>query len=146
MAILLKLTSLNLDAMKKTSRKKNVFIDTIKIESQTIYAENGSINIYPCAFEENRNIVVNGDVASQKGRMVTEDDGTSHFRPYAVDSGSRYNTLQRTAHGEVKESMSGYIFVLRFPKKMGMATIAGILGREQAEQQDFFNELTQEEE
>ena len=124
----------------------NVFVDNVNIDTQTTYSENGRINIYRCAYEENPHLVLNGSTASQKGRMVTEDDGTSHFRPYAVDSGSRYNTLQRTAHGEVKESMSGYIFVLRFPKKMGMATIAGILGREQAEQQDFFNELTQEEE
>lgn len=136
----------NRQTMKKKSRRKNVFIDNIKIETQTIYAENGNINIYPCAFEENHNIVVNGERASQKGRMVTDDDGTSCFRPYAVDSGSRYNTLLRTAHGTVKETKGDYIFTLRFPKKLGVACIAAILDEEQAEQQDFFNELNETEE
>lgn len=89
--------------------------------------------------------MLNGDVASQKGRMVTEDDGTSHFRPYATDSGSRYNTLQRTAHGEVKETKGDYIFTLRFPKKLGKATIEAFLCMEQEEQQNFFNELNETE-
>lgn len=132
--------------MKKTSRKKNVFIDTIQIETQTVFCQNGNINIFPCAFEENHNIVVNGDNVYQKGRMVTADDGTSHFRPYATDSGSRYNTLQRTAHGTVKETKGDYIFTLRFPKKLGLACIAALLQMEQKEQENFFNELTQEEE
>lgn len=132
--------------MKKKSRRKNVFIDTIQIETQTVFCQNGNINIYPCSFEENHNIVVNGDKASQKGRMVTHDDGTSHFHAYAVDSGSRYNTLFRTAHGMVKETKGDYIFTLRFPKKLGVACIAAILDEEQAEQQGFFNELNETEE
>ena len=127
-------------------RRHNVFIDNVSIETQTIYAENGTINIYPCAFEECHNIVVNGDKASQKGRMVTDDDGTSFFRPYAVDSGSRYNTLFRTAHGIVKETQNDVLFLQRFPKKLGKAYIASTLQQEQAEQQNFFNELNETEE
>ena len=114
-----------------------VFIDNINIETQTTYAENGNINIFPCAFEENPHLVANGDRASQKGRMVTEDDGTSHFRPYAVDSGSRYNTLFRTAHGEVKETRESIIFQLRFPKRLGKSLIMSMLRDEQGEQQAF---------
>ncbi len=132
--------------MQKSFKKQNVFIDNILIETQTVFNENGNINIYPCLFEENNTIVLNGDVASQKGRMVTEDDGTSHFRPYAVDSGSRYNTLQRTAHGEVKETRLDYIFTLRFPKKLGKATIEAFLREEQEEQKIYFIELNQNEE
>lgn len=132
--------------MKKSSRRKNVFIDNIKIETQTVFNQNGNINIYPCSFEENHNIVVNGDRASQKGRMVTHDDGTSHFHAYAVDSGSRYNTLFRTAHGMVKETQNDVLFLQRFPKKLGKAYIASTLLQEQAEQQNFFNELNETEE
>ena len=132
--------------MKNKSKRKNVFINDIKIETQTVFCQNGNINIYPCSFEDNHTIVVNGDVASQKGRMVTEDNGTSHFRPYATDSGSRYNTLLRTAHGEVKETKGDYIFTLRYPKKLGMACIAALLQMEQEEQQTYFNELTESKE
>lgn len=123
--------------MKKSRKNKNVFIDTIQIETQTVFCQNGNINIFPCSFEDNHNIVVNGDRASQKGRMVTEDDGSSHFRPYAHDSGSRYNTLYRTAHGTVKETQNDVIFQLRFPKRLGKALIERMLREEQGEQRAF---------
>ena len=58
-----------------------------------------------------------GKEVKQKGKMVTDESGTSHFYPYAVDSGSRYNHLFHTRHGEVKESATSLIFLLRFPKK-----------------------------
>lgn len=121
----------------------NIFVDNVNIDTQTTYSENGRINIYRCAYEENPHLVLHGNTASQKGRMITEDDGTSCFRPYAVDSGSRYNTLFQTAHGEVKETQGNIIFLLRFPKKLGKDYIASILGEEQSEQENFFNELNE---
>lgn len=112
-------------------KNQNIFIDNVRIETQTVYNENGSINIYPCAFEENPHLVADGDRASQRGRMVTEDDGTSCFRPYAVNSGSRYNTLFLTAHGSVKETKNNVIFELRFPKRLGKRLIVKMLREEQ---------------
>ena len=120
--------------MQKTQK---VFIDTISIETQTVFNENGNINIFPCAFEENPHMVRHGDRASQKGRMVTEDNGTSRFRPYAHDSGSRYNTLFQTAHGMVKETQSDVIVQLRFPKRLGKSLIESMLREEQEEQAAF---------
>jgi hypothetical protein len=64
---------------------------------------------------------------SQKGRMVTLDDGTSSFRPYASDSGHRYKTLFRTPHGEVKETKKSIIFQFRFPKRYGKILIVSML-------------------
>lgn len=103
--------------------RNNIFVDTVNIDTQTTYAENGKINIYRCAYEDNPHLVLHGDRVSQKGRMVTQDDGTSCFRPYAVDSGSRYNMLFRTAHGTVKETMNDIIIQLRFPKRLGKALV-----------------------
>ena len=124
--------------MKKSNNNpKNVFIDTVKMETQTVFNENGVINICPCGFELGQHIVATGNTASQKGRMVTEDDGTSHFRAYAKDSGSRYNTLFRTAHGEVKETLETVIFQLRFPKRMGKALIESLYREETDEQAAF---------
>lgn len=118
-------------------KKQKVFIDNIRIETQTVFNENGNINIYPCAFEENPHLVEHGDRASQKGRMVTHDDGTSHFRAYATDSGRRYTTLFRTTHGEVKETQENIIFQLRFPKRLGKSLIEAMLREEQDEQRAF---------
>ena len=121
-----------------------VFIDNINIETQTTYAENGKINIYPCAFVENPHLVAHGDRASQKGRMVTEDDGTSCFRPYATNSGSRYNKLFQTAHGTVKETMNDIIVQLRFPKRLGKALIEAMFKDETEEVAAFIKTRTTE--
>ena len=116
-----------------TMKQLKVFIENLQMETQTVFTENGNINIYPCGFEAGQHIVSGGDCASQKGRMVTEDDGTSHFRAYAKDSGSRYNTLFRTAHGEVKETQENVIFQLRFSKRLGKALIESLYHEETEE-------------
>lgn len=125
--------------MKKSNKNQNVFVDTFRIETQTVFNQDGNINIFPCAFEENHFIVADGNQASQKGRMVTHNDGTSHFHPYAVDSGSRYNFLLHTPHGEVKETRNQIIFILRFPKHLGLKLIRALLRSEQQEQSIFLN-------
>lgn len=114
---------------------KNIFIDDLQMETQTVFMQNGNINIYPCAFELGQHIVVGGEKASQRGRMVTDKSGTSHFYPYAKDSGSRYTSLFRTAHGEVKETLDSVIFQLRFPKKLGKALIETLYRKETEEQE-----------
>lgn len=121
----------------KKSPKKQIFIDNTRMNTQTVYTENGNINIYPCSFELGQHIVLKGNTASQRGRMVTEDDGTSHFKPYAEGSGSRYNTLFETAHGMVKETLNDVIFQLRFPKRLGKSLIESMLREEQEEQAAF---------
>ena len=118
-------------------KSKNVFIENLQMETQTVFNQNGNINIYPCGFEMGQHIVSDGNCASQKGRMVTEDDGTSHFRAYAKDSGSRYNTLFRTAHGEVKETIGNVIFQLRFSKRIGKSLIEALFREEVDEQAAF---------
>ena len=122
-----------------------VFIDNLQMETQTVFTENGNINIYPCGFEQGQHIVAGGlGEASQKGRMVTDDDGTSRFTPYAKDSGSRYTTLFRTAHGEVKETLGSVIFQLRFPKRLGRSLIESLYREECEEQAAFIKTRRQE--
>ena len=117
--------------------QKNIFIQNLRMETQTVFTENGNINIYPCSFELGQHIVSGGNQVRQKGCMVTEDDGTSHFHAYAKDSGSRYNTLFRTAHGEIKETRHCVIFQLRFPKRLDKELIESLLRKEQEELRAF---------
>ena len=118
-------------------KSNSIFIDNLQMETQTVFTENGNINIYPCSFEMGRHIVRGSDQASQKGRMVTDDSGTSRFTPYAKDSGSRYTQLFRTAHGEVKETRDSVIFQLRFHKRLGKALIEALYNEETSEQAAF---------
>lgn len=122
----------------RLKRMKKIFIDNLQMETQTVFAENGNINIYPCSFEQGQHILAGGlREARQKGRMVTGEDGTSLFHAYAKDSGSRYRELYRTAHGCVKETLEDVIFQLRFPKRLGRAII-GELFIEEADELEAF--------
>ena len=115
----------------KKNNTKNIFVESINMETQTVFHYNGSINIYPCDFELGQHIVAGGHtVASQKGRMITDDSGRSHFRPYAVDSGHRYQRLFDTSHGEMKMTRQNIIFTLKFPKRLGKPLIEQLLDEE----------------
>lgn len=100
---------------KNNNKTKNVFIDTIKMETQTVFNENGVINICPCGFELGQHIVATANNVSQKGRMVTEDDGTSRFTPYSHGGASRYTHLHGTARSTVKMSRREVIVETRLP-------------------------------
>lgn len=126
------LTNINSDTMTK-----NVFVESINMETQTVFHNNGSINIYPCDFELGQHIVSGGTVVSQKGRMTTDDDGRSKFMPYAQNCGSRYDPLFDTAHGEVKETKQSVIMTFRFPKKLGKALIEALFAEECEEVKAF---------
>ena len=121
--------------------RHNIIFENVSIETQTTYSENGRIDIYPCAFEDNPHLVINGNTASQKGRMITEDDGTSCFHPYATNSGSRYSILHNTQHGELKETKLDYIITLRYPKKLGCAVIEAMFSNETEDITSFINTL-----
>lgn len=112
--------------MQKVKNTTNVFIDTVKMETQTIYNENGAINICPYGFELGQHIVADGSNASQKGRMVTEDDGTSRFTPYRHGGGSRYTYLHSTAKSTVKMSRREIIVETRFPVSLPNRAMARV--------------------
>ena len=113
---------------------KNVFIETVKIDTQTVYHENGIVSVTPAVYEDGRHQVVAGGKTSvsQKGKLVTEDDGRSKFLPYAAGSGSRYSRVFKTRHGSVKQSQSNIIFSINFPKKYGKNLINTLLHEEMA--------------
>ena len=113
---------------------RNVFIETIKIDTQTVYHENGSVSVTPAVYEDGKHQVVAGGKTSvsQKGKLVTEDDGRSKFLPYAAGSGSRYSRVFKTRHGSVKQSQSNIIFSINFPKKYGKDLINSLLHEEMA--------------
>lgn len=122
---------------KNKRTMKDIFIDNIQMETQTVFTQNGDIDIYPCGFELGQQIVCGASAISQRGRMETDDSGTSHFRPYRRESGHRYTPLFTTAHGEVKETHDDVIFQLRFAKRLGKTHIEAQHREESEEMQAF---------
>ena len=109
---------------------KSIFIET-NIDTQTVYHENGSITVTPAVYEDGRYQVVAGKtMVTQKGKLITDDDGRSKFLPYAAGGGSRYSRVFKTRHGTVKQSQSNIIFSINFPKKYGKTLINSLLHEE----------------
>jgi len=101
-------------------KKKKVFVETINMETQTVFHENGNIDIYPCNFEQGKQIVSGETKVSQRGRMVTEDDGSSHFKPYAQNSGkSKYRTLWVQPYGRLMMSKNRLVLTVNVPLSLG---------------------------
>ena len=113
---------------------KNVFIQTTKMDTQTVYHENGAMTISPAEYEYGRHQIVAGGKTSvtQKGKLITDDDGRSKFLPYAAGGGRRYSRVFKTRHGTVKQSQSNIIFSINFPKKYGKTLINSLLHEELA--------------
>lgn len=110
------------------------------MDTQTVFSECGVITIYPCDYELGNHILVDGGRASMKGRMVTEDDGTSRFTPYAEGTGSRYKVHYHTKYAEVKESKHQLFFTVSLPKHWTMMQQLSQLVVEVMAFSDFMNQ------
>lgn len=91
----------------------------VRMDAKAIYVAN-DVNIYPALWEVGRRVC--NKQLDRKGRMITEKDGTSHFRAYRSGSGSRYLQLFATANGEMKRSRR--ILVVRFALPLGIGRMA----------------------
>ena len=113
---------------------KNVFIQTTKMDTQTVFHENGGVTITPAEYELGQHQMVAGGKTSvtQKGKLITEDDGRSKFLPYAAGGGSRYSRVFKTRHGSVNQSQSNIMFSINFPKKYGKDLLNSLLHEEMA--------------
>ena len=111
---------------------KNIFIETTRMDTQTVFHENGGVTITPAEYEYGRHQIVAGGMMSvtQKGKLITNDDGSSKFLPYVGGGGSRYTRIFKTRHGTVKQSKANIIFSINMPKKYGKKLINSILNEE----------------
>ena len=111
---------------------KNIFIETTRMDTQTVFHENGGVTITPAEYEYGRHQIVAGGMMSvtQKGKLITNDDGSSKFLPYVGGGGSRYTRIFKTRHGTVKQSKANIIFSINMPKKDGKKLINSILHEE----------------
>ena len=111
---------------------KNIFIETTRMDTQTVFHENGGVTITPAEYEYGRHQIVAGGMMSvtQKGKLITNDDGSCKFLPYVGGGGSRYTRIFKTRHGTVKQSKANIIFSINMPKKYGKKLINSILHEE----------------
>ena len=99
---------------KKNSKVQQILAGNVKMDTCTSFYANGDVNILPCPWEYEKQ-VTDGGRRQPKGRMTIEEDGTSFFRAYRHNSGSRYEHLFMTANGELKRTKRHLIVKLVLP-------------------------------
>lgn len=118
---------------------QQILAGEIGMDTQTKFHVNGDVNIYPCPWADEQ--VTTGGCRRPKGRMTIEEDGTSHFHAYRLNSGSRYTHLFMTANGEVKHTRQNLIVKLVLPLGIGRLAIIEALTRQMAEIINYIRSL-----
>jgi hypothetical protein len=106
-----------LKMQKSNSKVQQILAGEVSMDTLTKFHVNGDVNIFPCGWVDEQ--VTKGGRHQSKGRMTIEEDGTSFFRAYRHNSGSRYEQLFETANGEVKRTRTSLIVKLVLPLGIG---------------------------
>ena len=124
---------------KKTVNAQQILAGEIGMDTQTRFHVNGDVNIYPCSWVDEQ--VTAGGCRRPKGRMTIEEDGTSYFRAYRSNSGSRYQLLFETSNGEVKRTRRNLIVKLVVPLGIGRLSIVKTLMSQMQEIVNYIKNL-----
>ena len=111
------LLAIQFRTMQKNFQVQQILAGEVSMDTMTKFHVNGDVNIYPCEWADEQ--VTKGGRHQSKGRMTIEEDGTSFFRAYRHNSGSRYEQLFETANGEVKRTRTNLIVKLVLPLGIG---------------------------
>lgn len=117
------------------------------------FQTNGDINVYPCPWEDDKQ-VTNGERVRYRAGIVVNADGRTRVK--RVNDGSRgpmYVTVYETAHGRVKVSkrwkrerpdMQQVIVEFKFPRKYGLALTKTLFEEESDEVMAFLKTRKEE--
>ena len=123
---------------RKTKRDQAaVFCESVRMETETVFHENGPLRTFPCAYELGQQITSSGGTVKMKAKVVVDADGNTSVMPYQRDSGRRYRRLMTTAHGELKETNMDLIVKFQFHKSYGAYRICDMLEEEVSEMMGF---------
>jgi hypothetical protein len=137
---------------------ENLLIQDVQMDASVNFRLNGDINIYPCPWEDGKQVTKSESVRYRGGIKVCADGRTSVKRYNDGMNGPKLDTLFETAHGSVKINRPMYRrtsdkkhkagvrrldreFVhvtFKFPKKFGMALIKALYKDETDEIMSFF--------
>ena len=133
--------------MKQTSFKKQILQQNVKMDGSINFMTNGDINVYPCPWEDEKQ-VTGGERVHYRAGIEVDADGRTRVKRYNDGlQGPKHDVLYETPHGAVKitrplyRSDNGrrrlkdeYIYVtFKFPKKYGLALTKALYEEESDE-------------
>ena len=132
----------------KNNYKQQILQD-VRMDTQTSFVANGDINIYPCAWEQDKGpVTADGKslVRYRAGVMVEEDGRTRIKRFRDGMNGPKYETLFETAHADVMRTRDmnhgqrGCLKVeFRFPRRYPLALMKQLFAEESEEVMAYLN-------
>ena len=110
---------------------KNIFIDDVRMDTQTAFFMNGDIKVYPCSYEHDKAPILRDAKSSYRGRITVMEDGNTHVKAYNEGTGPRYKTLFTTEHCVVQQTQKGTVIVKwQFKRRMNSTDIRQAMERE----------------
>ena len=155
-ATLLKLSSQKHRQMENF--KEQLLLQNVKMDGSINLQTNGDINIYPCPWEDDKE-VTNGERVRYRAGVEVDADGRTRVKRYNDGkNGPKLDTLYETAHGAVKMTRpqirpyngrrrmdEEFVYVtFKFPKKYGLALTKALYQEEADEIMSYFKTRKEE--
>ena len=133
--------------MKPTFFRPQILQQNVQMDGSINFQANGDINVYPCPWEDEKQ-VTGGERVRYRAGIEVDADGRTRVKRYNDGlQGPKHDVLYETPHGAVKitrplyRSDNGrrrlkdeYVYVtFKFPKKYGLA-LTKALYEEEADQ------------
>ena len=133
--------------MKTTFFRPQILQQNVQMDGSINFMTNGDINVYPCPWEDEKQ-VTGGERVRYRAGIEVDADGRTRVKRYNDGlQGPKHDVLYETPHGAVKitrplyRSDNGrrrlkdeYVYVtFKFPKKYGLA-LTKALYEEEADQ------------
>jgi hypothetical protein len=144
--------------MKQTSFKKQFLQQNVQMDGSINFMTNGDINVYPCPWEDEKQ-VTGGERVRYRAGIEVDADGRTRVKRYNDGlQGPKHDVLYETPHGAVKitrplyRSDNGrrrlkdeYVYVtFKFPKKYGLALTKALYEEEADQIMSYFKTRKEE--
>ena len=138
--------------------KKNILQQNVKMDGSINFMTNGDINVYPCPWEDEKQ-VTGGERVRYRAGIEVDADGRTRVKRYNDGlQGPKHDVLYETPHGAVKITRpqvrpgdgrrrisEEFVYVtFKFPKKYGLALTKALYEEEADQVMSYFKTRKEE--
>ena len=140
---------------QKMKKYQAEILQAVKMDGSIDFQTNGDINVYPCPWEDGKEVTDGSRVRYEAGVEVDADGRTRVKRWNRGSRGPMYKTLYETAHGAVmctrgrtkstrRPSEEKIVVKLVFPRRYGLALTKAMYQEETDEIMSYFKTRKEE--
>ena len=144
--------------MKSSIYRPLILQQNVQMDGSINFQANGDINVYPCPWEDDKQ-VTNGERVHYRAGVEVDANGRTRVKRYNEGlQGPKHDVLFKTPHGAVKITRpqirpydgrrrmdEEFVYVtFKFPKKYGVALIRSLYREEADETMSYFKTRKEE--